>query len=176
MKSSRLRYDFVSQEDLSFVFELYSDWDVARYLNRIPHPFELEDAANIIAEFEENNKNRRNRNLIIRFEESDQRCGICVLNEASNNRAILGFSTHPRFKNKGIATAAAEHLIQIAQQKGFSEVQASSIEGNFASTKVLTKLGFEIEEENVEEESLHSGIRLSSRWIKRLESVTFPTE
>lgn len=58
--------------------------------------------------------------------------------------------------------------MKIAKEVGYSEIQASPIEGNSASTKVLTKMGFEIEEKNVEEESLHSGIRLSSRWIKRL--------
>lgn len=135
MKSSNLSYKLITHDDVTFVFELYSDWNIAKYLNRIPHPFELDDAVKIISEFEE-----KNRNFVISFDDSEQNCGICVLNEASENRAILGFSTHPRFKNNGIATEAAKHLIQIAQQEGFLEVQASTIDGNFASTKVLTKL------------------------------------
>lgn len=168
MKSSNLIYKLITQDDVNFVFELYSDWNVAKFLNRIPHPFESGDAVKIISEFEEKNKNRRNRNFVINLDDSEQKCGICVLNEASEKRAILGFSIHPRFQNKGIATEAAKYLIQVARQEGFSEVQASPVNDNLASAKVLTKLEFEIEEMNVEEESLHSGIRLSSRWIKKI--------
>ena len=172
--SSKLHYERITQNDIRLLYELYSDWSVAQYLNRIPYPFEVKDAVTIVSEFEEQNKNRRNRNFLIKLEESDQKCGICVLNEASQRRAVLGFSIHPKFRNQGIATEAAKHLLQIAEMEGFFEVQASHINDNLASIKVLEKLGFEIEAKDVEEESLHSGTRLSTRWMKRLHSNQSP--
>ncbi|MEM7673765.1 MAG: GNAT family N-acetyltransferase [Verrucomicrobiota bacterium] len=168
MNSLNLSYRLITKADVGFIFELYSDWGVAKHLNGIPYPFELDDSADIVSGFEEKNENGRNRNYIISFADSDQKCGVCVLNELTEDRAVLGFSTHPKFKNRGIASEAANHLIGIAQKEGFSEVQASPVDGNFASTKILIKLGFNIEAKNVKEVSQHSGMRVSTRWIKRL--------
>jgi RimJ/RimL family protein N-acetyltransferase len=138
-------------------------------LNKIPFPFELSDANNLVEYLAEKNRNKRNRNVIVFDELAIQNCGIAVLNEFSNQRAILGFSILPEFQNKGIATWVAQQLLSTAAVVGFEEVQASPIIENQSSMRVLEKLGFEIEEE-IEEESIHSGIRKSLRWIKQITS------
>lgn len=168
MKSSDLSYKLISQEDVSFIHELYSDWKISKYLNKIPFPFELGDAIKLVGKFEEMNKNSRNRNLVVYSSGDFRKCGVCVLNEASKNRAILGFSILPKYQKRGIATQAARDLIREAEREGFAEVQASPIKNNEASIKVLRKLGFEIEQDFLEEESIHSGVRLASRWVKHL--------
>lgn len=55
----------------------------------------------------------------------------------------LGYTVHPDFQNRGIATAAATALIAWGRQHiGFDEVHALVEEANLASRAVVKKLGF----------------------------------
>lgn len=55
----------------------------------------------------------------------------------------IGYTVHPDFQNRGIATAAAAALIAWGRKHiGFEEVHANVEEANAASQAVVLKLGF----------------------------------
>ncbi len=162
----------VSETDIDFIASLYGDWKVARFLNRIPFPYGIEDAENTTHGLIAANQNKRNLNAIVTM--SGKSVGILVVNAISEKRAVLGFSILPEFQRKGIATRACKLAIDHAISAGFTEIQSSPLQENIASSNLLKKLGFVVEEQNVMEESIHSGIRKADRYIKLLPQPNVP--
>lgn len=158
----------VDLDDSGFFYDLYSDWSVARYLNRVPYPFSMNDAERIVQGMIESNRDYRNRNLVVWDRKSGDRCGVVVLNCLSEKRAVLGFSVLPRFNGRGIATRSSRDVLSLALEIGYREVQASPLDENLASRRVLEKLGFRVDEEGILEASVHSGMRRCSRWVLSL--------
>ncbi len=165
MISEKIELRLIGENDVTFIHQLYSDWQVVRYLGKVPFPYELMEAKRTVERMMRENVNRRNQNSIIVDRSTGESCGVIVLNELFAVRAVLGFSVVRKYQGCGFATQAGQMMITFAISQGFEEIQASSLQENMASQKVLKKLGFIVEETGVEESSMHSGIRLADRWV-----------
>lgn len=86
--------------------------------------------------------------LVIASKETDELCGTIGFHTISmaNKSAEIAYDIHPRHWGKGIATTACRLLSCWAHEKaGFNRIQASAVDSNVASQRVLEKAGFQRE-------------------------------
>jgi RimJ/RimL family protein N-acetyltransferase len=63
----------------------------------------------------------------------------------TRHRAECGWSVHPDYAKKGIATKIMRKLIQEAKKRGFKRLEAEAAIINKASVKLAKKVGFKVE-------------------------------
>lgn len=143
LQTDRLDLVEIGPEHLIDVFKLFSDNKVTQFYN-------------IVTLREETEAQKYVDWYISRFaERAGIRWGICLRghsgligtagfnNFKKQHRANLGYDVRAEFWNKGYATEALKAIINF----GFSEldinrIEAEVMQGNTASERVLTKLGF----------------------------------
>ena len=165
-ETGRLFLKLLDPGDIDFVYRLYSDWEVSRHLLQVPFPFTRNDAEELVANAMSNCEAGGAVTMITRTDDHAD-VGLIVLRKLPD-MAILGFSIVPEQWNKGYATEAARTMVEFAfNELEFATIQASSVEDNVASIRVIgkiEKIGFELHERDVLEKSLHSGDRLVRRY------------
>jgi len=127
------------------LFEIYSDPKVCEYFDIPPVKTSIETLDQI-------------RNWIrLRSEKKQLRFGIFYNNKLigtcgiysiywHQNRASLGYDLNSKYWNMGITTFALTKLLTVLKNEyNIHRIQATLLKNNFASVKVLTKLGFEYE-------------------------------
>lgn len=86
--------------------------------------------------------------LAIASKKTDELCGTIGFHTVSlaNKTAEIAYDIHPQYWGKGIATTACRLLSCWAHEKaGFNRIQASAVDSNVASQRVLEKAGFQRE-------------------------------
>ena len=63
----------------------------------------------------------------------------------TRHRVELGWSVHPDYVGKGIATSLLGEALKVAKKKGFRRAEAEAAVENVASAKLAKKCGFKIE-------------------------------
>ena len=102
--------------------------------------------------------------MVIRRKDDHADVGLIVLRKLQDI-AVLDYSIVPEEWNRGLATEAAKKMVEFAfNELNIATIQASHVEENVASVRVLEKLGFKVHERDVLEKSLHSGDRLVKRY------------
>lgn len=150
IETSRLQLREFCLEDAPAMYELNRDIEVVQYTGDVS--FESVEAAR---EFLQNYTAYRQygmgRWLVLR--KSDQAClGWCGLKMHEGDWVDLGYRFSKKYWNQGYATEAARACIHYGfQELGLTEVYATVLPVNKASSRVLEKLGFrffkEIEDE-----------------------------
>ncbi|MEM7673578.1 MAG: GNAT family N-acetyltransferase [Verrucomicrobiota bacterium] len=154
----------ICEDDLDFVFDLYSKREVSKYLSKIPCPFTKANAFDLILDLVEKNRITCNRNMISRLDHTGERCGIIVLNETCDDRGVLGFSTHPDYQGRGVASRSIQLLLSSTAIASYRVIQASSQQDNAAAHTVLAKTGFRVNASGIPEKSVDGRTRLVDRW------------
>lgn len=130
LRTERLVLRKLTVNDADAITALANDWDVAKVLARVPHPYTREDAVSFV-DFV------ASENLPAWGIFTDQLIGVVGTEDH------LGYWLGKEFWGKGYATEAAGAALNFH----FSDVKNADIhsghfQGNMASRHVLNKLGF----------------------------------
>jgi RimJ/RimL family protein N-acetyltransferase len=130
--------------DAAGIHKFCSQWEVARYTARIPHPYPPGSAERFIYAAREANASGRDLTLVMTLIKGKRDAiGSISLESRGADRLALGFALAPEAWGKGLATEAAEAMIDAAF--GLTpavEILASARVENEASKIVLEKCGF----------------------------------
>ena len=146
LTSRRLILRTPRKEDAGTIAALANDWEVARRLTRLPHPYTLEDAVFFLEEIVPNE-------LVWTIESSAAReiAGVAGLTpDADAGTLELGYWLGRAFWGHGFGTEAAGIVLDYAfGLAATSVVTAGCFTDNFRSLRVLRKLGFAIKGESL---------------------------
>jgi RimJ/RimL family protein N-acetyltransferase len=100
--------------------------------------------------------------FLILGEAKDRVLGGCGFKTAPiDGRVEIGYGVAVSERGKGIATAGISHLLQLAQSSGeVREVIAIILPDNIASAKVVSRLGFELTSQVLDEDG-----EVADQWI-----------
>jgi RimJ/RimL family protein N-acetyltransferase len=165
LTSPRLLLRAPRKEDAGAIAALANDWEVARRLTRLPHPYTLDDAVFFLEEIVP-------KELVWIIESSAELVGVAGLTvDADGTSVELGYWLGRAFWGHGYATEAAGLVIDYAFDRagaracpakvgtGFAKkdmlkqkvsvVTAGCFTDNVRSLRVLRKLGFTIKGESL---------------------------
>ena len=144
LETARLWLRWPRISDAAAIHRFCSLWEVARYTARIPHPYPPGSAERFIYAAREANASGRDLTLIMTpTRGKSEAIGSISLETRGVDRLALGFVLTPEAWGKGLATEAAQVMIDA----GFGltpavEILASVSIENAASRSVLEKSGF----------------------------------
>ena len=134
-------------DDIDFVYDMYSRWEVQRFLGRTPRVLEdREEAAERVAVWAAMNHPIHGVWLIVDTA-SGERLGTALLKElpasggAPSGDIEVGWHLHPDAWGRGVASEAATALLQHAADQGVSPVLAVVYPENLASQRVAERIG-----------------------------------
>ncbi|HEY3621317.1 MAG TPA: GNAT family N-acetyltransferase [Roseiarcus sp.] len=130
--------------DAAAIHRFCSQWEVTRYTARIPHPYPPGSAERFIYAAREANASGRDLTLVMTpIKGKSDAIGSISLESRGPDRLALGFALAPEAWGKGLATEAAEAVIDAAfGLTPVVEILASVRVENEASKAVLEKCGF----------------------------------
>jgi RimJ/RimL family protein N-acetyltransferase len=146
LETSRLWLRWPRMGDAAAIETFCSQWEVARYTARIPHPYPPGSAERFVYAAREANASGRDLTLVMTpIKGKRDVIGSISLESRGVDRLALGFALAPEAWGKGLATEAAGAMIDA----GFSltpavEILASVRVENEASKAVLGKCGFQL--------------------------------
>lgn len=141
LKTERLILRPLDESDARPLAELANNWNIARMLARLPHPYELSDAEAWISIQPERRASGAEFCYGVTLE--DALIGSCGVMRHDTGTYELGYWIGEPFWNRGFATEAAEAVIaETAAKFGAARIVAGHFVDNHASGRVLTKLGF----------------------------------
>lgn len=125
--------------DLPAIAAICGEWDVARRLARVPHPYGLEDARFFLERVVPNEWV-----WALTLSTTDPLFGtIGLLPDIRVNAAELGYWLAPDAWGQGFATEAANAVVHFAfDTLQLSHLTSGHAEENPASSRVLKKIGF----------------------------------
>ena len=144
LETARLWLRWPRISDAAAINRFCSLWEVARYTARIPHPYPPGSAERFIYAAREANASGRDLTLTMTpTRGKSEAIGSISLETRGVDRLALGFVLTPEAWGKGLATEAAQAVIDA----GFGltpavEILASVSIENAASRSVLEKCGF----------------------------------
>ena len=140
-----------------------NDWEVVRWLSRIPYPYQQTDAAEFIDRSEIAWAERNACRFVIILE--SEIVGGIGLERRDKSLFDLGYWIARQHWSKGIATEAVFAVINFAhEQLAASEITASCHEENQRSEKVLLKANFS---------RVGTGLRFSTLLGKKVPEIQF---
>lgn len=139
LATERLTLRRPNDDDVDAIVSIVGDWEVARRLSRVPHPYRLADARFFLdhvvpAEWV----------WAVNLQGSTTLVGAIGLTpEAGNEVAELGYWLAPAHWGQGIMTEAAKAIISFGLERlGLVAITSGYFEDNPASGQVLRKVGF----------------------------------
>lgn len=128
-----------NEGDVGAIVSIVGDWDVARRLARVPHPYGHADAAFFLEQIVPSEWV-----WAITLQGSDTLVGAIGLTpEEDANTAELGYWLSPAHWGRGIATEAARSVVSYGfVTLGIPCITSGYFEENPGSGRVLEKLGF----------------------------------
>jgi RimJ/RimL family protein N-acetyltransferase len=144
LETQRLWLRWPRMCDAASIHKFCSQWEVARYTARIPHPYPPGSAERFIYAAREANASGRDLTLVMTSAKGNcDALGSISLESRGAERLALGFVLAPEAWGKGLATEAAEAMIDAAFGLTTAvEMLASVRVENEASKGVLEKCGF----------------------------------
>ncbi len=143
LRTERLLLRRLRQSDANFITTHASDFQVARNLAVVPHPYPQGAAAEFIAK----SLRPEAAEMVWLIEYgpvgSEIPAGVISLRHTEPKVGILGYWVAPWLWGFGFASEAVAGLVAHAEHTGFRCLQATVHEGNAASARVLVKAGFE---------------------------------
>jgi RimJ/RimL family protein N-acetyltransferase len=141
LHTARLRLRQPSDRDIASIIAIAGDWEVARRLGRVPHPYKEADARFFLEKIVPNEPT-----WAILWRQTDQHIGMVGLGPSSDSQsAELGYYIGRNHWGLGIATEAAGAIVQIALESfGYCKLTSGYHADNVASGRVLAKLGFAV--------------------------------
>ncbi|KTT68437.1 GNAT family N-acetyltransferase [Sphingomonas sanguinis] len=163
LATERLSLRRPDDRDVEAIIGVVGDWDVARRLARVPHPYGRADARFFL-----DHVVPTEWLWAITLHGSDTLLGAIGLTpEKGDDSAELGYWLSPSHWGRGIATEAGSAVIAFGFERlGLSLVTSGYFEDNPASGRVLHKLGF-VETGRVLRPCLAAGMQVPSIRMER---------
>ena len=146
LETARLWLRWPRAPDAPAIHRFCSQWEVARYTARIPHPYPAGSAERFIYAAREANASGRDLTLVLTpIKGKRDAVGSISLELRGSDRLTLGFVLAPEVWGRGLATES----VRAMAKAGFTltpavEILASVRIENAASRRVLEKCGFEL--------------------------------
>jgi [ribosomal protein S5]-alanine N-acetyltransferase len=145
IETARLRIRSYRDADLAGLVALAGNWEVARWVGTIPHPYTEADGLEWIARVQVNHATGRPRRFAIALKETDRLIGGAGLDGAtgdgSEEPALCYWLGQPYWGN-GYAREAVAAVIDYGfRTLGLETIRAYTDPGNAASQKVLLSCG-----------------------------------
>jgi ribosomal-protein-alanine N-acetyltransferase len=154
LHTARLSLRPLEEADDHFIYSLRSNPQVNTYLDRQP-PTQIEEARAFIKKISDSIADNKSYYWGIALKEPCSMIGtICLWNLSEDRKtAELGYELHPDFQGKGYMDEAIGEVIAYVYQNGFTTLEAYSHKDNAASTKLLLKHGFVLQEDRRDPEN-----------------------
>lgn len=138
LRTQRLMLRRVRSEDAAAIAAYANDRQIAEMTARIPFPYTIAHAEAFLHECGEDELV-----LAVRERAGQGFVGLCSLKERSGNAVELGYWLGRPFWGRGLATEAAQAVIDLAfEQLQVDAVEVSCRVVNNASRRVIQKCGF----------------------------------
>lgn len=143
LESERLVLEAPCGDHIQALVEGLSQFDVAKNLATVPHPYSEDDAKDFVLRVSEARAKGESYVFALRRKSDGQTIGCCSL-RLHEGRFQLGYWIAKPFWRQGFATEAAARVVRFAfEDLKASEVWAGWYHDNPFSGRVLGKLGFE---------------------------------
>ena len=161
--TARLTLRHPKPNDAPAITRAINDWEVVRWLSRVPYPYQQTDAAEFIDRSEIAWAERNASRFVIILK--SEIVGGIGLERHDKSLFNLGYWIARRHWNNGIATEAVFAIIDFAhEQLAASRITASCHEENQRSEKVLLKANFS---------RVETGLRFSTTLGKSVPEIQF---
>lgn len=141
----RLRLRPLAEKDLDQLVALIGDWEVARWLARVPHPYGADQGRKFIAEIARRMEQLREIHYGVALREDDRLIGGLGL-VAGDPSDELGYWIGRPYWGQGYAGEALPPLLSLAfNHLERSRIFARILPDNHGSRRLLEKLGFSYE-------------------------------
>ena len=136
IRTKRLVLKKPRHKDKQLIVSQIGDWEVSKWLSRVPYPYSENDANEWIQAISR-------EELTFNIFENDSLVGGIELTSHEDSCYELGFWLGRQHWRQGFATEAGKGLLHYAvEDLGIRNFKSSYIKGNGASARVLAKLGF----------------------------------
>ena len=142
LETKRLLLRVPATFDVPEIVALAGDYDVAKNLSRVPHPYSEADARGWIDRAAEQRLKGTDFAFAITNKQDGAYMGSCGLHKRDGDMFEMGYWLGKPFWKQGFATEAASRLMAFAfMDLGLQSVKARYFHDNPASGHVLEKLG-----------------------------------
>jgi RimJ/RimL family protein N-acetyltransferase len=147
LQTERLILRAFTLKDVPDVQRLAGEWEVARTLLSVPHPYEDGVAEKWISEHRSAFERGEGVNFAVVLRERGELCGACgLLINSQDANAELGYWIGVPYWGRGYATEAAREVVRYGfEGLGLHRVYAAHFGRNPASGRVLRKIGMSYE-------------------------------
>jgi RimJ/RimL family protein N-acetyltransferase len=141
LDTARLHLRQPAEQDADAIIAIVGDWEVARRLGRLPHPYTDADVRFFFDQVVPNEPT-----WAILWRETGRLIGMIGLARSSDGlSAELGYWIARDQWGRGVATEAAQAIVRVgAESFGYRKLTSGYHADNPASGRVLTKLGFKM--------------------------------
>jgi RimJ/RimL family protein N-acetyltransferase len=145
IETARLRMRSLREDDLAALLALIDNWQVARWVSRLPHPYSEADGRDWIALVRQDHARGRPRRFGIALKETDRLVGGVGLDgstgDGSEEPALGYWLGQPYWGNGYMREAVAAVVDYGFRTLGFETIRAYTDPSNAASQKVLLRCG-----------------------------------
>jgi RimJ/RimL family protein N-acetyltransferase len=145
IETERLRLRSLRDDDLAELVSLIGDWEVARWLSTVPHPYGEADGRQWIGLVQQDHATGRPRRFAIALRESDRPIGGAGLDGSTGDgtdEPSLGYWLGRRCWGNGYAREAVAAVLEYGFRRlGLATIRAHTDPDNTASQRVLLRNG-----------------------------------
>jgi RimJ/RimL family protein N-acetyltransferase len=138
----------ISMDDADEIYQNVKDYDIARWLISLPHPYPKDGAIKYIGEVMELSKKGLSYEFPIRLRSTGELVGVMAILKVDrkNRNTELGYWIAKKYWNSGFATEAGLRALQFGfEVLNLERIYAKYYPENKASAKVMEKMGMKFE-------------------------------
>jgi [ribosomal protein S5]-alanine N-acetyltransferase len=143
IETGRLRMRSLRYDDLVGLVTLINNWEVARWVSSVPHPYTEIDGREWIARVQQDHATGRPRRFAIALKKTDRLIGGVGIDGSTGDESeepALGYWLGEPHWGKGYASEAVAAVIDYGLQTlGMETIRACTDPNNLASQKVLLR-------------------------------------
>ena len=147
IETGRLRMRSLRARDLADLVSLINNWEIARWVSSVPHPYSDADGREWIGRVREDHATGQPRRFAIALKESDRLIGGVGLDgstgDDSEEPALGYWLGQPHWGNGYTREAVAAIIDYGLRTLGLPTIRAYTDPGNLASQRVLLRCGLE---------------------------------
>jgi len=147
IETSRLRMRSLRDDDLADLVALAGNWQVARWLSTMPHPYTEADGREWIARVQQDHATGHPRRFAIALKETGRLIGGAGLDGSTGDESkepALGYWLGEPYWRNGYAREAVAAVIDYGLRTlGMATIRAYTDPSNLASQKILLHCGLE---------------------------------
>jgi RimJ/RimL family protein N-acetyltransferase len=145
IETGRLRMRLLRNGDLGDLVSLINNWEVARWVSSVPHPYTDVDGREWVTRVQQDHATGRPRRFVIALKETDRLIGGVGLDGSTGDDSeepALGYWLGEPHWGNGYAREAVAAIIDYGfLTLGMETIRAYTDPGNLASQRVLLRCG-----------------------------------